>query len=112
MKRFLTGAALLFCCALAVPALGASGECSLTGYDSFACDVAVDGGGITFALPNGDTFVFAHEADGAGLGYVIAADSQPGRSPAQLGRFFPVADRDGCWFAPIKEITFCASIAE
>ncbi|MBJ7576989.1 hypothetical protein JHC09_03705 [Devosia sp. MC532] len=112
MKRFLTGAALLFCCALAVPALGASGECSLTGYDSFACDVAVDGGGITFALPNGDTFVFAHEADGAGPGYVIAADSQPGRSPAQLGRFFPVADRDGCWFAPIKEITFCASIAE
>lgn len=112
MKRFLTGAALLFSCALAAPALGASGECSFTGFDSFACDVAVDGGGITFELPSGDVFVFAHEGDEVGLGYLIAANSQPGRSPTQLGRFMPMAHEDGCWYAPEKEITFCARIAE
>lgn len=112
MKRFLTGAALLFSCALAAPALGASGECSFTGFDSFACDVAVDGGGITFELPSGDVFVFAHEGDEVGLGYLIAANSQPGRSPNQLGRFMPMAHEDGCWYAPEKEITFCARIAE
>lgn len=109
MKNFVPGAALLLGLALVAPAAAAPGQCSMTGYGDFACDVTVDGGGITFALPSGETFVFAHEADGEGLGYLIAANPRPGRSPDELGRFVPVENDAGCWFGEKDEITFCAA---
>lgn len=112
MRIFVTGAALICGLVLAVPAVAAPGQCSMTGYGEFACDVNVDGGGITFALPDGETFVFAHEADGVGLGYVIPADPQPGRRPSELGRFVPVTGQPGCWLGDDDAITFCASLEQ
>lgn len=112
MRVFVTGAALVVGLALAAPAVAAPGQCSMTGYDAFACDVTVDGGGITFELPSGETFVFAHEADGEGLGYLIAAQPQPGRYPEELGRFVPVEGEAGCWFGAKDEITFCAALEQ
>ena len=107
-----TGAALACGLALAVPAAAAPGQCSMTGHGDFACDVDVDGGGITFALPSGETLVFAHEADGEGLGYLIPAEPQPGRYPEELGRFVPVEGQEGCWFGAEDEITFCAALEQ
>jgi hypothetical protein len=112
MKIFVSGAALLVGLALAAPAAAAPGQCSMTGYDAFDCDVTVDGGGITFALPSGETFVFAHEANGEGLGYLIAAEPQPGRYPEELGRFVPVEGEDGCWLGDKDGITFCAALVQ
>lgn len=110
MKIFVTGAALLI--ALAAPVAAAPGQCSLTGHDTFACDVTVDGGGITFALPSGETFVFAHEADGEGLGYLIAAEPEAGRLPEELGRFVPVEGEAGCWLGDKDALTFCAALEQ
>jgi hypothetical protein len=112
MRRFVTGAALACSLALAVPVAAAPGQCSMTGQGEFPCDVNVDGGGITFTLPSGETFVFAHEANGEGLGYLIAAEPQPGRRPEELGRFVPVEGQDGCWFGEQDEITFCAALEQ
>jgi len=112
MKMFVTGALLLAGFALAVPANAAPGQCSFTGWEDFDCDVAVDGGGITFALPDGRMFVFAHEADGAGLGYIGAADPAPGTFPQALGGFTPVEGEAGCWFGAQAEIKFCAALLQ
>lgn len=112
MKYLLSGAALIAGFALAVPASAAPGQCSMTGFDSFDCDVTVDGGGISFALPDGRTFVFAHIADGEGLGYMIPSDVQPGRSPVELGTFTPVEDEPGCWSGGKEETKFCAAISQ
>lgn len=112
MRIFVTGAALVCGLALAAPAVAAPGQCSMTGQGEFPCDVTVDGGGITFALPSGETFVFAHEANGEGLAYLIAAEPQPGRYPQELGRFVPVEGEAGCWFGAKDEITFCAALEQ
>lgn len=112
MKKFVTGAVLLAGLAFAGPAQAADGQCSVTGFGEFDCDVAVDGGGITFTLPDGQTFVFAHVADGEGLGYLGAADPRPGTYPEELGSFVPVEGQDGCWYGAKDDITFCAALLQ
>lgn len=112
MRNIVTGAALTLGLALAVPANAAPGQCQVTGYGDFPCEVNVDGGGITFALPDGQTFVFAHEADGEGQGYLIDAEPQPGRYPKELGRFAPVTGPEGCWYGEKDDITFCALLVK
>jgi hypothetical protein len=112
MRNIVTGAALTLGLALAVPANAAPGQCQVTGYGDFPCEVNVDGGGITFALPDGQTFVFAHEADGEGQGYLIDAEPQPGRYPKELGRFAPVTGQEGCWYGEKDGITFCALLVK
>ena len=112
MKIFLTGAALLAGLALAGPVAAAPGQCSMTGYGSFDCDVTADGGGITFVLPDGQTFVFAHMADGEGPGYLLPAEARPGRYPTELGVFRPVEGKDGCWLGDKDAITFCAALVQ
>lgn len=112
MKILMTGAALAFGLALAAPAAAAPGQCSMTGYGEFACDVNVDGGGITFSVPGGETFVFVHEANGEGAGFLIPAEPTPGRRPAELGRFAPAEGQPGCWFGDKDDITFCAALEQ
>lgn len=112
MRFFVSGAALVCGLALAAPVAAAPGQCSMTGYGEFACDVTVDGGGITFALPSGETLVFVHEADGEGPGFLMAAEPQPGRGPRELGRFAPAEGQDGCWFGAKDDITFCAALEQ
>ena len=84
----------------------------MTGFSDFACDVSVDGGGLTFGLPDGTGLVFAHLADGEGLGYRVTSDAEPGRRPEELGMFAPIEDRPGCWYGAEDDITFCAAIAQ
>ena len=112
MKILITGAMLAASLALAAPALAASGQCSLTGYDAFACDVETDGGGLTFALPDGRTFAFALIGENEGLGYLIGADVAPGQIPDELGAFAPLPDEPGCWQAEQDDTRFCALVFE
>lgn len=112
MKTLLSGALLLAGLAPVVPAAASPGQCSVTGFDVFECDVNVDGGGITFALPDGRTFVFSHVAGGEGFGYVLPAESRPGALPQELGAFAPVEGEDGCWFGAKDEITFCVALVQ
>lgn len=109
---FMTGAVLLAGLTLAVPANAAPGQCSVTNYGTFDCDVTVDGGGITFLLPDGQSFVFAHLDDGAGLGYLGAVDQRPGLYPEELGPFLPVEGEDGCWLGQKDGIKFCAALLQ
>lgn len=112
MKIMFTGAMLVASLALAAPALAVSGQCSLTGYDEFDCEVETDGAGLTFALPDGQTFAFALIEEDEGLGYLIAADARPGQLPEELGTFAPIADEPGCWQAERDETKFCALVFE
>lgn len=112
MKTMLTGAVLLCGLALAVPAAAAPGQCFLTGYGAFPCDVSADGGGLTFPLPDGNVFAFALVAVDEGVGYRVAADAEPGQAPKVLGTFRPVTGEDGCWQADRDEIRFCAAVEQ
>lgn len=97
---------------MGMAALAAPGQCRVTDYGSFDCDVAVDGGGVTFGLPDGGSFVFAQIADGEGLGYRIAADAAPGVPPEPLGEFRPVAGEAGCWQSSSEDYRFCVLVAQ
>jgi len=112
MKIMFTGAMLAASLALAAPALAVSGQCSLTGYDEFDCEVETDGGGLTFALPDGQTFAFAVVEENEGLGYLLAADAKPGQLPEELGTFTQLADEPGCWQAERNDTKFCALVFE
>lgn len=107
-----TGAMLAVSLALAGPAAAVSGQCSLTGYEAFDCEVETDGGGLTFALPDGQTFAFALVEDGQGLGYLIGANATPGQRPEELGSFLPVPSEAGCWQSERDETKFCALVFE
>ncbi|MBO9587492.1 hypothetical protein [Devosia sp.] len=112
MKILFTGAMLIASLALAAPAMAVSGQCSLTGFGEFDCDVETDGGGLTFALPDGQTFAFVLVEENQGLGYLIAADARPGQLPDDLGTFAPLAEEPGCWQAEQDETRFCALVFE
>ena len=112
MKTYMTGAVLVAGFALAAPAAAAPGQCSMTGFDSFSCDVSVDGGGLTFALPDEQVFVFAHAADGEGQGYLLPVETEPGQRPKELGLFEPVEGEPGCWLGARNDIKFCAAIEQ
>lgn len=96
---------------MTVLAAAAPGQCTVTGYDTFDCDVALDGGGLTFALPDGRTFAFALLEEGVGEAYLIAADAAPGAPPEVLGGLLAVADKPGCW-ARDEDFEFCVLVAE
>lgn len=112
MKVMVSGAALVASLVLAVPALAVSGQCSMTGFSSFDCDVETDGGGLSFPLPSGDTFTFALTTPETGLGYSIAVDAAPGERPTELGTFSAVDREPGCWHSDRDETKFCVLVAE
>jgi hypothetical protein len=107
--KFLT--ATLIWGAMAVAAGAAPAQCSVTGYDSFACDVALDGGGLTFELPDGGIFAFTLVEAGVGTAFVSAADARPGQPPRELREFRAVEDRPGCW-ARGDEFEFCVLVEQ
>ncbi|SEQ01988.1 hypothetical protein SAMN05428969_1568 [Devosia sp. YR412] len=104
-------AATLIWGAMAVAAYAAPGQCTMTGYGTFDCDVALDGGGLTFGLPDGRTFAFALEQDGVGTGYLIEADAAPGSRPDEIEDLSPVDGQPGCW-ARDDDFAFCVLVAE
>lgn len=96
---------------MAVAAAAAPGQCTVTGYGTFDCDVVTDGGGLTFDLPDGRTFAFALLEEGRGSAYLIGADAAPGSLPEELAGFAAVDGQPGCW-ARDEDFEFCVLVAE
>ena len=97
--------------AMAVAGYAAPGQCTVSGYGAFDCDVVTDGGGLTFGLPDGRTFAFALMQEGVGSGYLIEADAAPGSRPDELQDLLPVDGKDGCW-AHEDDFEFCVLIEQ
>ncbi len=106
----LLGAALIWG-AMSAVALAAPAQCEVTGYGTFDCDVALDGAGLTFALPDGQTFVFALTEADVGMAYLIGADARPGQRPDELREFRAVDGRPGCW-ARDEDYQFCVLVQQ
>lgn len=104
-------AATLIWGAMVVAASAAPGQCTVSGYGTFNCDVVTDGGGLTFALPDGRTFAFALLEEGVGSAYLIAGDAAPGALPEELRGFAAVDGKPGCW-ARDEDFEFCVLVAE
>nr|WP_314258656.1 hypothetical protein [uncultured Devosia sp.] len=104
-------AATLIWGAMVVAAVAAPGQCTVSGYDTFDCDVALDGQGLTFALPDGQTFAFALTGADEGVAYIIGTDARPGSSPEELRGFAAVDGKPGCW-ARSDEFEFCVLVEE
>ncbi|KRA50205.1 hypothetical protein ASD80_16760 [Devosia sp. Root635] len=97
--------------AMVTLAAAAPGQCMVTGYDTFDCDVALDGGGLTFALPDGKTFAFTLTEGGTGSAFLIEADARPGQMPEELRDFRAVDGRPGCW-ARGEDFEFCVLVEQ
>jgi hypothetical protein len=85
------------------------GQCSVSGFETFDCELAHDGGGLTFALPDGRVFAFALVSESEGLGYIGAAGAL---YPQELGAMTPAADAPGCWVGGKDGFAFCAQVAQ
>lgn len=94
-----------------VSAAAAPGQCTVSGYDTFDCDVALDGDGLTFALPDGKTFAFTLTGADVGVAFLIAADPSPGQRPEELHAFRAVDGQPGCW-ARDEDFAFCVLVEQ
>ena len=108
MRFLVVGSALIWGVLTGI-ALAEPAQCSVAGFDTFDCDLARDGGGLTFALPDGEVFSFALVSETEGLGYLAAADAL---YPAELGIMTPAVDAPGCWVGGKDGFAFCAQVAE
>jgi hypothetical protein len=97
--------------AMMTAASAAPGACEVTGYGAFDCDVALDGSGLTFALPDGGIFSFALVNEGVGEGYLIAPGSAPGQPPQMQRALRAVEGKTGCW-AREDAFEFCALVLQ
>lgn len=107
--RLLTAA--LIWGAMVAGAAAAPGQCTVTGYDTFDCEVALDGSGLTFALPDGSIFAFAIDDEGAGTGYLVAPAGAAGSLPDEIRGLDAVEGKPGCW-ARDDEFEFCVLIQQ
>lgn len=103
--------AVATCGAMVTLAAAAPGQCTITGYDTFDCDVALDGGGLTFTLPDGQIFAFTLIEDGVGTAYLIDPEAVPGRRPQELHEFRAVEGKPGCW-AREEDYEFCVLVQQ
>tara|TARA_R110002020_G_scaffold14062_16_gene50000 strand:+ start:373 stop:699 length:327 start_codon:yes stop_codon:yes gene_type:complete len=108
MRISVLGAALIWG-AMMGSASAEPGQCSATGFETFDCELARDGGGLTFALPDGQVFAFALVSENEGLGYLGAPDAL---YPAELGTMTPAPDAPGCWVGGKDGFAFCAQVAQ
>lgn len=97
--------------AMTTLAMAAPGQCTVTGYHTFDCDVALDGGGLTFSLPDGKIFAFTLIEEGVGTAFLISPDAAPGQRPEELREFNAVDGRPGCW-ARDEEFSFCVLVEQ
>ncbi len=86
-------------------------QCTVTDYGQFDCDVALDGGGLTFNLPDGRTFAFTLTEKDRGVAFLIEADAKPGQPPQELHEFKAVDGKAGCW-ARNDAYEFCVLVAQ
>lgn len=92
-------------------ASAAPGQCTVSGFGAFDCDVALDGGGLTFALPDGQIFAFTLIEDGVGTAYLIDPAAEPGQRPDELHEFRAVEGKPGCW-ARDEDYEFCVLVQQ
>lgn len=97
---------------LAGAAMAAPGQCSVTGFAPFDCDVVLDGDGLTFALTDGQVLAFAASDVGKGMVYLAPADAMPGQPPVALGAFSAKPNAPGCWANGRDDFEFCALVAQ
>ena len=98
LKRLIWAAAMaVAACGTVTLATAAPGQCTVTGYDAFDCDVALDGGGLTFTLPDGQIFAFTLIEEGMGTAYLIDPEAAPGQRPDELREFSAIEGKPGCW---------------
>ncbi|MCS6760292.1 MAG: hypothetical protein MO852_16210 [Candidatus Devosia euplotis] len=93
-------------------AMAEPGQCKVSGFGAFDCDLARDGSGLTFAFPDGHVFAFALVGEGEGLAYLSPADVAPGAYPTELGRMMPASDAPGCWVGGKGGFVFCVQVAQ
>lgn len=110
MKVLVAGALLAGGLAMVSPVAAAPGQCMLTGFESFPCDVAIDGAGLAFDLPDGRRFAVVFDEAGQGTAFARRPDAAPGTRPGDLGRFLPVAGEAGCWQKAGAEDRFCVMV--
>lgn len=109
MKFALVG---LFWAVLAGVAQAEPALCSVTGFESFDCELSRDGGGVSFVLPDGQVFAFALLAPDVGEGYLSAEDAPEGSYPRELGAMTQAVDAPGCWVGGKDGFAFCVEMAE
>lgn len=110
MRVFVAGALLACGLAMVSPAAAAPGQCLLTGFESFPCDVVVDGASLAFDLPDGRRFAVVFDAAGQGTAFARRPDAAPGTRPDDLGRFEPVEGEPGCWQKLRLQTRFCVMV--
>jgi hypothetical protein len=110
-NKMMLAAAIFAGAAVSTPALAQPGQCSVTGLGTFDCDVVVDGGGFSFATPDGDVLAFTLVEPHLGLAYLIPSNAKPGQRPRELDEFTPVLGKPGCW-AGQDDYQFCALVFE
>jgi hypothetical protein len=108
MKFAVLGSALIWGLLTGV-ALAEQAQCSVTDFGTFDCELSRDGGGLTFALPDGRVFSFALVSETEGLGYLAAPDTA---YPTELGTMTPAHHAPGCWVGGKDNFAFCAQVAE
>ncbi|HEY0034978.1 MAG TPA: hypothetical protein VGB81_17080 [Devosia sp.] len=110
-KKIMLVAAVMAGAAIGTSAVAQPGQCSVTGYGTFDCDVVIDGGGFSFALPDGQVLAFTLSEADLGSAFLLAADAQPGKRPRELDDFKPKQSKPGCW---VREdgFEFCALVFE
>lgn len=81
----------------------------MSGFEIFDCEIARDGAGVTFALPDGRVFSFALVSETEGQGYIGEADAP---YPEELGTMTPADDAPGCWVGGKDGFAFCAQVAQ
>ncbi len=106
----------------ATAAAATPGQCTVTGYDTFPCEVTLDGGGLTFDLPDGQTFAFALIEPELGMAYIDrnnaeGYDDATGEGyqyvrPKELGEFRPVEGEAGCWVSGGDDFRFCVLVEQ
>lgn len=87
-------------------------QCSVTDFGTFDCNLARDGAGLTFLLPNGQVFAFALTGDGEGSGYLGPSPQAPEAAPIELGRMTPAIGAPGCWVGGKNGFAFCVQVFE
>lgn len=92
-------------------AAAAPGQCTVTGYNTFDCDVALDGSGLTFELPDGRVFAFTVIEEDVGTAFLIDDDAEPGQRPEELHEFRAVEGKPGCW-AREQDYEFCVLVRQ
>lgn len=101
-------AAMIAGTAISTAAFDQPGQCTVTGYGTFDCDVVVDGQSLSFSLPDGGTLAFTLLEPALGVGYLLSPNAKAGQGITEMDGFAPIMDEPGCWAR--DQFEFCAMV--